>query len=312
MDSTVLKPAMVYFALTFVLFVSAYLFDDLPVFLSILLLLPLILWCKNYLKKAKLSKEPTVESRETMLFWVLMLFALALVVRVPFVMLFGAPYEKTPLVYLVILTIVLVEKTDIKPFGFKTGNIIKSALYGLLLFSLLDLIALAGIHVLTSVFTNQRMFHSFNVVAFLISMPFMTLCVGISEEGLFRGYMQTHMQRHFSVATAVLLQAFLFGVWHFVWHISPLNLVDMTLRIASTFFVGVMFGYFYSKSRNLVPLILAHGLWNSILDGLTANPEAANAVMMLPLLSQAAIIVVPYALSTAATFFVVKKSIREI
>jgi membrane protease YdiL (CAAX protease family) len=247
-----------------------------------------------------------------MLFWVLMLFALALMVRVPFVLLFGAPYEKTPLIYLVILTIVLVEKTDIKTFGFKTGNLAKSAFYGLLLFSLLDLIALAGIHLLTIVFTGQEMFQSFNAVTFLMSMPFMTLCVGISEEGLFRGYMQTHLQRHFSVVKAFLLQAFLFGVWHFVWHIFPLNLADMILRIASTFFIGAMFGYFYSKTQNLAPLILAHGLWNSILDGLTSNPEAAKTVMALPLLSQAVIIVMPYALSTAIMLVVVRKFIRAI
>ena len=133
----------------------------------------------------------------------------------------------------------------------------------------------------------------------------MTFCVGISEEGLFRGYVQTHLEK-FHMNGAIVFQAMLFGVWHFVWNLSPLDPIGMARYIGFTFFIGLIFGYFYSKSRNLVPLILAHGLWNSVPEGIVAGVAALETSQ------QMLIWVLPYLMSAALTFFFVKYVVREI
>jgi len=70
--------------------------------------------------------------------------------------------------------------------------------------------------------------------------------------------MQTDLNQAYSRRKAILFQAGLFGLWHFVWHILPLDLFSMVSHVITSFVIGLLFGYFYSESRNLVPLILAH------------------------------------------------------
>ncbi len=122
----------------------------------------------------------------------------------------------------------------------------------------------------------------YDFTLFLLAMPFMTLCVGISEEGLFRGYMQTHFQKLYTPTKAIIIQAVFFGVWHFVWNLSPFDPFGMAMYVATTFFIGLIFGYFYSKSKNLVPLILTHGLWNSVLSGVPQKRRIRNNRFYVP------------------------------
>jgi membrane protease YdiL (CAAX protease family) len=49
----------------------------------------------------------------------------------------------------------------------------------------------------------------------------------------------------------------------------------MILHVLSTFLFGLIFGYFYHASKTLIPLILAHGLVDSIPYGLITNPNIA-------------------------------------
>ena len=65
----------------------------------------------------------------------------------------------------------------------------------------------------------------------------------------------------------------LFGVWHFVWHVLPFNLFEMGIHVLSTFLFGLVFGLFYRESGNLVPLILAHGLVDTVGYGAVFNPK---------------------------------------
>ena len=105
----------------------------------------------------------------------------------------------------------------------------------------------------------------------------MTFCVGINEEGFFRGYVQTHFEKFYSSKQAILIQSILFGVWHFVWDLHPFAPIHMTFYVGSTFLIGLVFGYFYSKTKNLVPLVFAHGLFNSIPQGVVENRLALEA-----------------------------------
>ena len=223
MPSTVPKVLLIYFAVAVMIFLSGYFFRaenesiaSIPVLLSVLLVIPSYIWWKTSCKKTEFSKETNGRDKSVVLSWIFALFILALSVRIPSVLLFGMPYEKTPLIYLTILTILFIEKVDVSAFGFRTRNIWKSLVFGFPFFIILDGLASLGFYLLIYFFTSQVPVQSYNVLPFLLTMPFMTLCVGISEEGLFRGYMQTHLEKVYSSKQAIVIQAILFGVWHFI------------------------------------------------------------------------------------------------
>jgi len=311
-ENAVPKIIFVYFAVALMLFLSAILlFPTVVSFLSILLLFPLYKWYKDYSRKRKLSTQIDQKDKGAVLFWIFALFILALIVRIPSVVLFGEPYEKTPFIYLIVLTIVLVEKVDICAFGFKTQKIGKALFYGVAFYAVLGGLTLVLNCFLIYVFTNQLPFTSYDILPFLAALPFHIFCVGISEEGFFRGYAQTHLQK-FYFSKAIIIQAFLFGIWHFVWDLSPFNPLDMIFYVANTFLIGLVFGYFYAKAKNLVPLVLAHGLWNSFPQGIIVNEAAFIDLQIISAPNQILVGFLPYIVSVTLTLFFIKYLVKEI
>jgi len=309
------KTILAYYTLALATLFSAYVslpYAFVPMFTSLLLLIPIYLWYDGYQEKEKLSEEVNGRDKRTVLQWVFTLFILALSVRVPSALLFGQPYEKTAVIFLIISTIAAIEKTNISAFGFRIENIEKSLLYGFAFFAVFGGVLVLSSSLLVLTFTNQMLISSYSIAIFLSAMPFQTLCVGISEEGLFRGYMQTHLRKFYTVGMAIFIQAAFFGVWHFVWNIYPFNLIGMSQYVATTFLIGLLFGYFYSKSKNLVPLIFAHGLYNSFLEGVIENGAVSNALQKLPVASQILIATLPYAISAMAMFLFIKYLVKEI
>jgi membrane protease YdiL (CAAX protease family) len=304
---------LTYLAVAFIILLSGYIIpreSAFPIFISLLSLIPLYLWKKNY-PSEKLSKEVDGRGKSAVLFWVLTLFLLALLVRIPSVLLFNMPYEKAPLIYLLTLTIIVVEGTDLSVFGFRTQKMGKAIFYGIAFYLILGGMTLFILYLLIYLFTNQTPVLSYNISLFLLSMPFQTLLVGISEEGLFRGYVQTHLKK-FCAWKAIFIQALLFGFWHFVWNFYPFNPLGMAQYIATTFFIGLLFGYFYSKAKNLVPLILTHGLWNSFPMGIVENQVAIELFNQTSILNQSLAWFLPYVTAALIAFFFIKHLVKEI
>jgi len=319
LTSAVRKTLLVYFAVAVIIFLSGYFFraenesiTSIPVLLSVLLVIPIYIWCKTSCEKRGFPKETNGRDKNTVLSWIFALFILALSVRIPSVLLFGMPYEKTPLICLTILTILIIEKTDVSAFGFKTRNIRKSLLFGFLFFFILDGLASLGFYLLIYIFTSQIPVQYYNVLPFILTMPFMTLCVGISEEGLFRGYIQTHLEKFYTSKQAILIQAILFGVWHFIWGLNPFDPVYMLSYVGFTFLVGLLFGYFYSKTRNLAPLVFAHGLFNSVPAGIVENQSAFDAFQTISPSYQGITWILPYIVSAMLTLLFIKYLVKEI
>jgi hypothetical protein len=198
----------IYLAVAFIILLSGYIIpgeSTIPIFISLLSLIPLYLWKKNY-PTEKFPKEVNGRGKSAVLFWVLALFILALLVRIPSVLLFNMPYEKAPLIYLLTLTIIVIEKTDVSAFGFKTQKMGKAIFYGIAFYLILGGMASFILYLLIYLFTNQMPVSSYDISPFLLSIPFQTLLVGISEEGLFRGYVQTHLKK-FYLYKAIFIQA---------------------------------------------------------------------------------------------------------
>jgi membrane protease YdiL (CAAX protease family) len=104
------------------------------------------------------------------------------------------------------------------------------------------------------------------------------------EESLFRGIFvrmscnvtQNHMWK------VILLQAFFFGIWHVVTPLKELVSRNMVLNEAIlyaivltllSFLVAIPWGYYYYKTSSLLPSLVWHLLWNTMLGILPLPSE---------------------------------------
>jgi len=224
------------------------------------------------------------------------------------VLVLGMAYEKTAVVYLVVLTVVLVKRNRLGIYGFRTERFARSLLVGLAYYLAFAVPLFVMFFGLTYAFAGKLPFTSYDPLPDLYVFPFMTFCVGVSEEGLFRGFMQTRLSKVYSEKKALWTQALLFGIWHFVWHISPFNPSGMIAHVFYTFIFGLVFGYFYKESGNLLPLILAHGLVDTVFAyGAVPNPELEQTGTLI-LGSQALSFVVAMTILALCTKYLAKKA----
>ena len=213
-------------------------------------------------------------------------------VRTPFVAFLQNPLEKTPLIYLLILTAVTVEKKPLEFYGLTSKNLKKQVSLGLFLLSIYVLAPAMAITLAFLLVYNANLLAGYSLNAFALSIPFQVLAVGISEEGLFRGYYQTRLSNVTSIRKAIIFQAGLFGLWHFVWHINPLDFAGMALHVGSTFVFGLLTGTYFRYIGSIAGLALFHGLSNSLADGLNVDPsQLPFSVDLLSMVFGATIIV---------------------
>jgi membrane protease YdiL (CAAX protease family) len=86
---------------------------------------------------------------------------------------------------------------------------------------------------------------------------FTALTAGVTEELIFRGYMQPRLEKAFnSPVTAIIITAFLFAVLH--------SSYGTLIQFLVPLFIGVLFSVFYSKYRNIKILILCHFLVDTL------------------------------------------------
>ncbi|MEM3584698.1 MAG: type II CAAX endopeptidase family protein [Nitrososphaerales archaeon] len=82
-----------------------------------------------------------------------------------------------------------------------------------------------------------------------------SLTAGVCEEIVWRGYLQTRLERIFNgrILIAITIQAILFGLWH-----------SISLHTIFTAIFGFIFGLVYAKMRRLMPLMISHWLGDTI------------------------------------------------
>jgi hypothetical protein len=72
------------------------------------------------------------------------------------------------------------------------------------------------------------------------------------EEMMFRGFLLPSLTRYFPVGGAILISGLIFAFAH-------LNLSEVLPLLV----LGMVLGFVYSRSRNLLSSMLLHSLWNS-------------------------------------------------
>ena len=88
---------------------------------------------------------------------------------------------------------------------------------------------------------------------YIISLLGTIIIVPFAEEFLFRGVIYRTLDRRFSIATTIIIQAVLFGILHG-------NLIQGTYAT----FLGIAFGYITYKSQSIWPAVICHMVNNGI------------------------------------------------
>jgi membrane protease YdiL (CAAX protease family) len=234
---------------------------------TLIVLIPLYLWYRRA-ARTKPLREFRGESLWPALGLSLLLFALPMAVRVLHNLYFESLDEKVSLAFLVLLTVVLGEGYAPSSFGFSSQKLPRHLALGLFLYIVFGFVTTLGF---TAVAVGVNPFKDYDLPYFLLYLPSQLFAVALAEEALFRGYIQTKMGSVMGPTKAIFFQAILFGLWHTVGWIAPLNLGGMAFHFASGFLFGVVQGAYFRHTRNLAGPVLLHGLTNAVSGGATVG-----------------------------------------
>jgi membrane protease YdiL (CAAX protease family) len=105
------------------------------------------------------------------------------------------------------------------------------------------------------------------LIRVLLGVVLPLLTAGIPEEIVYRGILQTRLERSGGRITAILVSALLFAGWHLPTRFLLAHGVEGTAGDLGSvlvgtglpvFVVGVVFGVFWDRYRSILPLIAAH------------------------------------------------------
>ena len=143
--------------------------------------------------------------------------------------------------------------------GFTRHNwrwaLVLGSLAGVLLFTLIySGLWLAGSRLLPALLPRQL----------LIGIPLSFLVISPFQEFLFRGWLQPRFQRALGNVFGLLVCAFLFGLWDALppLQAAPIGRIGTTMAtlILPSFGVGLVFGYLFHRTGNMLAPWLAHSL----------------------------------------------------
>jgi len=100
-------------------------------------------------------------------------------------------------------------------------------------------------------------FPTFEVKYLLRDMVYMFCFVGLGEELLFRGLLQSDLTKALGWKWGIILASLIFAVMHLTWRSIP--------ELFFVFFASLILGYIYHKTKSLVGPIMMHGTGNVIL-----------------------------------------------
>ena len=100
-------------------------------------------------------------------------------------------------------------------------------------------------------------FPAFEFKYLLRDLVYMVCFVALGEELLFRGLVQRDLIKALGWKQGIILTSLLFAVMHLTWRSIP--------ELVFVFFVGLLLGYVYYKTKSLVAPIVMHGIGNVFL-----------------------------------------------
>lgn len=185
------------------------------------------------------------------------------------------PFEKTPLIYLITFQIVLVEGFYLKDFCLHRQNFWKNIFMSISLF-LLAIVILLGEELLIFLIVSPEiispLFEYISTISIFwlaaVAFIFQLLCVGISEELFFRGYLFGKLDKSIGFLKSAILSSIIFAFFHLSWYLFPyypfIDIPGLIYRLAYTGLFGFVMCFIYKYSRSLIGPILLHGIFNTV------------------------------------------------
>ncbi len=217
-------------------------------------------------------------------------FILVMAIRQCMIWQYTNPWEKLPMVFLVLAHVTLVERVQPSEVGLKDWK--RPVLLAALVLALLEIAGTNLGVVARAMATGAMVEVNLESQVYWLSFPYQFLAVGIAEELFFRGWMYTRVRvflaRRFkqqeggdrrSIIITLLLTAAVFGLFHVPWYVGnwfngdfSLDVAGCITRVASTGAMGIYLGYAYEKTGSIALPSLVHGLSNSIQPFLVTGP----------------------------------------
>ncbi|MEE1153809.1 MAG: CPBP family intramembrane glutamic endopeptidase [Acutalibacteraceae bacterium] len=89
------------------------------------------------------------------------------------------------------------------------------------------------------------------------------LNVGFIEEIIFRGFLFKSMEKD-NPKSAIIVSSLTFGIGHIVNLLNGADFIPTLMQICYATAIGYLFVIIFSKSKSLVPCVMAHSLINSL------------------------------------------------
>ena len=191
---------------------------------------------------------------------------------------------------IVLFVLLYLLKWKWKDIGFKKECILKNILKGFLLCTVFYALGfLIEFIILNNQGVNPHI--EFFVTGFSLTgnvvkqtgIGFVLMCIGFNiinvwmEEGLFRGFYITYLNKKFDIKKAIFIAAFLFGLWHLVTPFRSLLDGDMnifTFSVMSIGYVllsmimGIKWGYLYKMTGSVWMGLADHFFNNCVITNL--------------------------------------------
>lgn len=195
-------------------------------------------------------------------------FLLIMAVRLPIYADVQQIWEKTPMIVLVMSSVLLWERNRPADFGLQARDWQRQAGAGLILFAVTWCGVAFGFLIRELVFSGIP---EVGIGSRLAGALFQLLMFGygnFAEELFFRGYVQTKLRRAAGATAAIALQAVLFALYHVNYRIFPrFDAPGLALYLWFTFTFGVVMGIIAERTRGLVAPTIVHVGYNMTWPG---------------------------------------------
>ncbi|KAI3720642.1 hypothetical protein L2E82_31633 [Cichorium intybus] len=135
------------------------------------------------------------------------------------------------------------------------GNWQLDVTLGCLMFPLVNRLSQVNLNlfpVIPSVSNVERSIVARDPVAMAVYAVVVSVCAPVWEEVVFRGFLLPSLTRYMPIWCAIIVSSLAFALAHFNMQ-----------RMLPLVFLGIVMGAVFARSRNLLPSMLLHSLWNA-------------------------------------------------
>jgi hypothetical protein len=118
-----------------------------------------------------------------------------------------------------------------------------------------------------------------------LTVGFVTMFVGISEEMMFRGIILHTLLAKMTAQKAVIVSAIAFSLLHSINIIAGMPLYTMSVQLVFSFIAGFYLATVMIKTKSIIPLIIWHWFWDFLsLGGIQIDHQSSGFMALITLI----------------------------